>query len=115
MQLFDRLSALADDSNDPAAVRKLFDAINIELFLGFKRVQETKRVVNQVSGGILKWGNALSPIEKYTGPTDRQNVKGAARRKQKSSVGKSLTEPCSTTDSDRRAEPLGNVNRADRI
>ena len=54
MKIFDRLPKLADNSNDPASVRKLFDAINLELFLGFKRVQKTKRVVNHVSGGILK-------------------------------------------------------------
>ena len=115
MELFDRLPALANDSNDPAAVRKLFNAINLELFLGFKKVQKTKRVVNQVSAGILKWGNGPSPIEKYTGPTDRQKVKGAVGKKAKSSADEMPTEPCFPPDSDRSAKSLGNVNRADRI
>lgn len=114
LSLVDRLPDLASDPSNFPAIRALFQAVDLQMFLNFNRVQKQKSFENKLAGGILTVGNVPSPIEKYCGRTDRRSVHEQYRQA-KNPEGEQPSGRLNPTDSDRNDESLGNVNRDDRI
>lgn len=109
-----RLSSLAEDPANLAALGNLFQLVNAQLYVQFQPVKKLRRIENKLSGGILTFGNATPPITKYEGPTGR-------RPKPDSKVGQAARhEKCCAevrefVDFGGRNRSLGNVSRGDRI
>jgi len=101
----DEIAELAQDSANYRAIRKLFDAVNIKIFIKFARVPRGKRVLNKPIGGIITSGNQPPPIELYRGPTARKEVKAALTDESSNSYA--------STDPGTEDKSLGNVNRGD--
>ncbi|MBC7965355.1 MAG: recombinase family protein [Fuerstia sp.] len=108
------LPTLADAHGNLPAIGELFRRINLQMFLRFQPIKKTKRVVNQLSGGVLPIGAAPAPIEKYVGPTGRRALQSNLAYNEKCPLGDPSGQ-MSSLDSDGTAESLGNVNRDDRI
>jgi hypothetical protein len=116
LAVLDRLANLAEQAEDLTALGQLFQQINARLFLRFAEMQQKKRVVNQVAGGVVTFGATAPPVPLYEGPTNRRYVKSQA-----SLLGDS--EPrfhetpgipgCVVPGAE--GESLGNVSRGERI
>lgn len=115
LRLVDQLPNLANDSEDFGKVAELFRTIDLQMFVRFHAVQKAKRVENKQCGGLITWGDAPAPIEKYTGPTSRHAVQVKVSENEKGPKRNTLSEPESNPDSGRKAESLGNGSRDDRI
>ena len=76
----DRLEELATDSNNLPHVGELFRALDVKLFVRFAKIQQSKRVRSELTGGILTLGAAKAPIECYSGRTDRSSVTKAKKK-----------------------------------
>ena len=114
LEIIPRLSELASDPSNLAALGQLFGLLNVQLFLRFHAVQKKSRIENKLAGGLLTWGNAASPIVKYAGPTSRRQLgHGATQQTKPTAVGGS--GDTDVVDSGGRDESLGNVSRGDRI
>ena len=114
-RLADELPRLADDPENFGQVADLFRTINLEMFFHFHAVQKTKRIEHKQTGGVLTWGDALSPIQKYSGPTSRRALKATLSVERKSPEGNFPSGLASDPDSGEKVESLGNVSRDDRI
>ena len=101
-----RLAELADSRDSQASATELIQGTNARLFLGFKQVQQGKRTLNRLSHGVVVFGNAEDPIEKYAGPTTPAKVKS------KSAKGRNKRK---RTNSGEESQSLRNANRDDRI
>ena len=99
----DRLPELIEASGGEGKAAELFRILNLKMFLSFDKVKKTKRVVNQLAGGVVTLGSAAPPIQAYTGPTGRRDVKNASEMVSEAS------------SSDERDESLRNVSRGDMI
>ena len=108
------LPTLADAPENLPAIGELFRRIDLQMFLRFRSIKKTKRVVNQLSGGVLTFGAAPAPIQKYGGPTGRRAIQGRLAHNEKCPMGEPSGQ-MSSLDSGEMAESLGNVNRDDRI
>ena len=111
----DGLPSLADDPENFGQVADLFRTINLQMFVHFHAVQKAKRIEHKQSGGVLIWGDAQSPIQKYSGPTSRRALQASVSVERKSPEGNSPAGLDSDPDSGRKAESLGNGSRDDRI
>lgn len=111
----DQLPNLAQEPEDFNKIAELFRTINLQMFVHFHAVQKAKRIEHKQSGGVLTWGDALSPIQKYSGPTSRRGLQASGSVERKSPVGESPSGLDSDPDSGRKAESLGNGSRDDRI
>jgi hypothetical protein len=114
MALAHKLSALAADSKNFAALGEAFRLVNVRLFLTFRPVAEGKRTLNKLVSGVVTFGSAPPPIEIYNGPTGRREITGSASSEE--------AEPCSArtpllpdSSSGREGCSLGNVSRGDWI
>jgi hypothetical protein len=114
LELIPRLSELAADAGNLAAMGELFGLLNVQLYLRFHAVQKERRIENKMTGGVLAWGNARSPIEKYAGPTSRRRL-GQNAARQNSPGAECESGITDVVDSDGRDKSLGNVSRGDRI
>lgn len=103
------LTELASSQDGITAATELFQATDARLFFSFQRVRQGKRELNRLKRGVVVFGNAEDPIEKYSGPTTPAKVK----RKSLSGV-KNKNAP-KTTNSGEEAKSLRNANRDDRI
>jgi hypothetical protein len=105
---------VTDDSNDLNTARRLIEAVNARMFPRFKRVNEGKRTLNRLSGGVVTFGSAEPPIRLYDGPTSREKVKAAVSRTLAENNG--TDSPTTETVVSRgEGKSLGNVSRGDRI
>jgi hypothetical protein len=109
LEAFKEVQQLAEQAEDLAGATRLFDALNVQLFLRFQPVQKKRRFENKLAGGSIIWGSAEPPIRKYTGPTGKQALKELQARQ--ASENRVLELSIST---DGRNESLGNVSRGDR-
>lgn len=75
LKAFKGAQQLAGQANDLAGATRLFDALNVQLLLRFQPVQKKIRVEHKLAGGIIIWGSAEPPIQKYTGPTGKRALK----------------------------------------
>jgi hypothetical protein len=114
LELIPRLIELAADAGNLAALGELFGLLNVQLYLRFHAVQKKRRIENKLVGGVLAWGNANSPIEKYAGPTSRRLI-GQTRAQPNNPGAKCDSGITDVVDSDGRDKSLGNVSRGDRI
>ena len=103
------LAELAATNDGIASATELFQAMDARLFLAFQRVRQGKRELNRLKRGIVVFGNAEDPIEKYSGPTTPAKVK------RKSPAGMKNKKGAKTTNSGEEAKSLRNANRDDRI
>jgi hypothetical protein len=113
-----RLDELAADPDNLGAVGKLFQTLNVNLFLNFESRQVGKRKLNKLAGGVLTMGDVDFPIEPYKGKTARREVKGTETARVARSTrtgGTTERKPPSKTKNGRRADSLGNVGRGERI
>tara|TARA_R110002072_G_scaffold303073_1_gene492834 strand:+ start:5930 stop:7960 length:2031 start_codon:yes stop_codon:yes gene_type:complete len=99
------LTELAASDDGLASATELFEATNTRVFLAFQKVRQGKRELNRLKRGIVVFGNAEDPIEKYSGPTTPAKVK------RKSPVGLKNKKPPKTTNSGEEAKSLRNANR----
>ncbi|HTQ40929.1 MAG TPA: recombinase family protein [Pirellulales bacterium] len=113
LMLVCQIDKLATDSENLAAVTKLFNLVNARLFLRFVAVRPKKRVVNRICGGIVTFGSAPAPIEIYCGQTSRKHIKNSQTAADAVAPGEK-TLPGSF-QSDGKDESIGNVNRGERI
>ena len=111
MQLVDRLTELAEQSEDFSKAKEIFDLTNLRMFLQFKPKKLTKRVVNKLVGGVVVFGGAEAPIEIYQGPTATSKLK---EKPQKAAKKKRNTNQ-NDLPSGREDKSLRNVSRDDRI
>jgi hypothetical protein len=103
------LAELAASDDGIASATELFQATDARMFLAFQRVRQGKRELNRLKRGIVVFGNAEDPIEKYSGPTTPAKVK------RKSPAGVTNKKAPKTTNSGEEAKSLRNANRDDRI
>jgi hypothetical protein len=103
------LTELAASDNGLASAMELFKATDVRLFLAFQKVPQGKRELNRLKRGIVVFGNAEDPIEKYSGPTTPAKVK------RKPPAGQKNKKAPKTTNSGEEAKSLRNANRDDRI
>jgi len=80
----------------------------------FHAVQKKRRIENKMAGGVLAWGNASAPIEKYAGPTSRRLIgqRAAQQNNPDADCDSGITD---VVDSGGRDKSLGNVSRGERI
>jgi hypothetical protein len=114
LAIIPRLSELAADAGNLAALGELFGLLNVQVYLRFHAVQKKRRIENKMTGGVLAWGNASSPIKKYAGPTSRRLI-GRCAAQQNNPGAKNDTGVTDVVDSGGRDKSLGNVSRGDRI
>ena len=113
MSIVRQLPNLVNQGQDLGAARRLFELLNVRLFLRFHQVRPKRRVLNKVKGGVLTFGDADPPVAIYEGPTARNKVKEAMRGD--TEPGERPVPPQSTVSFGGEKEALGNVNRGDRI
>jgi hypothetical protein len=109
MAFAETLTCSVDDPGDFAAAQRLFDAINVKLFVRFGSGRLGKRAVRKPVSGVITFGDAPPPIAVYAGPTSRIAVKEAAASSAAASTSLEPTSPGQEGDS------LGNVSRGDKI
>ncbi|MGY8771440.1 MAG: recombinase family protein [Pirellulales bacterium] len=117
INIIHQLPKIADESENHEVAKKLFDLLNVRLFLGFQSVQVKKRKLNKLSHGVVTFGSAPAPIDIYNGSTARKNVRTPTAI---DAAGVNLEEISSKTtnnvvSSNREDKSLGNVSRGDRI
>jgi hypothetical protein len=108
----DELAETEPDDGDLAAAGRLFQALNVNLYLDFKEIKQKKRTVNVVSKGILTFGMAEPPVQLYKGPTGRRAL--AANPISEVFSGGSAVR-VGEGDPARGGKSLGNVSRGERI
>jgi DNA invertase Pin-like site-specific DNA recombinase len=104
LRVLQHLTDLAKDSSSLGDLGRLFSALNVQLFLRFQAVQKTKRVEQKLGGGVLTFGAAPPPIEKYAGPTGRRAL-----------AGRMSPANAEVIISGEEEQSSGNVSRGDRI
>jgi hypothetical protein len=118
LELGDRLTKLAEDSVNLPLATEAIKLANLKLFVRFRPIQEGKRSLNKVAGGVVTLGAAASPVPLYEGPTSRERVKELIPRgadnvsKARGRRSPTKSEP---QDSGGEGTSLGNVSRGDRI
>ncbi|WP_207397512.1 recombinase family protein [Bremerella alba] len=113
LELVLNLTELADSKMDDFELpRQLFDLTNVRLFVQFQEVQQGKRTVNQLAGGVVTFGAAEPPIEIYSGPTNRKFVKG--RRKNHRNGNPRRKPELESAYPTEENTSLGNRSRGDR-
>jgi hypothetical protein len=70
-----RLTDLAADPKNYAAISDVFRQVNVRLFLRYEKVKVKKRTLNQLVSGVVTFGSAPPPITIYEGPTGRREIK----------------------------------------
>jgi hypothetical protein len=98
------LPTLAQDANDLPALGELIRRLDVQVYLKFQGKKKKKRIENEMVGGLLTWGDAEPPIQKYHGEVGRQLA--------------GLDSPdgrIAPIDSGLEEKSLGNVSRGDRI
>jgi len=114
-EIIARLSELAGDASNLAALSQLFKQVNVQVYLLFLPVKKRRRTENKMTGGVLTWGNAPSPIQKYQGPTGRGQLRLATSQRTDSPDAINGSGKTDVVDSGGRDRSLGNVSRGDRI
>lgn len=105
-----RLTDLAADPGNHAAVGELFRQVNAKLFVRFRDVAQGKRMLRKPDSGVVTFGDANPPIDLYMGPTTRSKVKEAA-----ASLAAGSGDLASPKSPGWEGDSLGNVNRGDKI
>ncbi|HUE69843.1 MAG TPA: recombinase family protein [Pirellulaceae bacterium] len=106
MAVVGQLTALASDADNLGDLGRLFARLNAQLFLAFHSVRKKKRIEQKLRGGVLTFGTAPAPIEKYAGPTARRSL--TARNSPEIAIDNDVV-------SGREEKSLGNISRGDRI
>ncbi len=65
LALFDQLEVVSTDPTARASAAKLFETINLRLWLNFRDGVKGKRKVRVLTGGILTTGNGATPVSPY--------------------------------------------------
>lgn len=115
MALARRLTDMASDPENFAALSEVFKQVNARLFLRFTKVQKGKRSLNKLVSGVVTFGAAPPPITIYEGPTGRQKLNGSVTTlatKPDSHEPPSVPKPFGPG---REGDSLGNVSRGDWI
>jgi hypothetical protein len=99
MAFAESLTCSVDDPGDFAAAQRLFDAINVKLFVRFGSGRLGKRTVRKPVSGVITFGDAAPPIAVYTGPTSRNAVKEAAASSAAASMSLEPASPGQEGDS----------------
>ncbi len=113
--LLQRLNEWFAQAEDNAAVGELFRQLNVRLFARFQAVQEKKRTLNKLAGGMVTFGSSAPPVEIYSGPTARQKLTGPAvfgTAGPGDPSSPAVPKPIGPGQED---ESLGNVSRGDWI
>ncbi|MBI3828019.1 MAG: recombinase family protein [Planctomycetes bacterium] len=117
LTLLDRLCESSKNMQDSTSTVRLFNELNVRLFLRFEPTVSGKRMLNTLVGGLLTMGAAAMPITPYEGPTARKDIKPVP-------VDSVLTGTCGDLNKMPPREPeekgrevgsLRNVGRGDRI
>ena len=111
-EVIPKLTDLAANASNLAALGQLFGLLNVQVYLRFQAVQKKRRIENKMAGGVLAWGNASSPIEKYAGPTSRRRL-GQNAAQQNNPGAECDSGITDVVDSDGRDKSSGNVSRGD--
>ena len=106
----DRMAELAAGSHDLGGVGRLFQQLNVRLFLQFTEGRWKKRIVNKIAGGVVTFGASAPPVALYEGRTDRRSVKGPAVP-EGTAGQESPGNPGAVPSGD--GNSLGNVNRGE--
>jgi Recombinase/Resolvase, N terminal domain len=113
MAMLDGIEELAADPANLEAIGVLFLRLNAKMFLRFEEVEQKKRTVNKVSGGLVTFGSSPPPVALYEGPTGRRVLIGRPCMPDSShAIKRSPSEPIG---SDQEGKSLGKVNRGERI
>jgi Resolvase, N terminal domain len=115
MALVRHMDQLAADAESLPSVTKLFNIVNARLFLKFELVRPKKRIKSRVSGGIITFGTHTAPIEIYSGPTARKNVKESLAAMDVANRENGDGRHPGQVDAGREGNSIGNVNRGERI
>ncbi len=119
MELVRRLSDLAADEANYAAIGLVFARVNARLFVRFKEVQYKKRKLNKVAGGVVTFGTAPPPIAIYDGPTGRKGLKAGSTKQGPAGVvagphgSESHPQP-DPADPGRESDSFGNRSRGNK-
>jgi hypothetical protein len=113
MEGHDDFAKLSESANDLSSAGKLFASLNARLFFRFVEMQHKKRVVNKVSGGMVTYAEAQSPVALYNGPTCRRHVSGSAILSGAGTPDLLESPGRSGHLSGGEGESLGNVNRGE--
>lgn len=100
------LASLATSDVGQAAAQKLIAAVDAKVFLAFVSVTPKKRTIQKISHGVITFGDAPLPIERYNGPTARTRLDVGRKASASSSNPLSFGE---------QEKSVGNVSRAERI
>jgi hypothetical protein len=112
LQVLDQLGALASDPSNMPAVGELFQRLNARMFLRFHEETWGRRQVNRVTGGVVTFGVAPSPVPLYQGPTSRRQIKQIEPIETASFGAATTNEPSLSA---LEGGSLGNVSRGERI
>ncbi|MCI0334113.1 MAG: recombinase family protein [Planctomycetes bacterium] len=115
IEIIARLKELAADASNLPALSQLFKQVNVQVYLRFLPVKKRRRTENKMTGGVLTWGNAPSPIQKYQGPTGRGQLRLATAQRTYRPDAINGSGKTDVVDSGGRDRSLGNVSRGDRI
>ena len=113
LSALDRIADLAEDPANLESIGQLFARLNVRLFLKFEEVQQKKRRINKVAGGVVTFGASPPPIPLYEGPTGRRALQ--SRVNIEASVSNSPAAPQNTHPSSQEGQSSGNVSRGERI
>lgn len=112
----ENLTSLVQGGDSQASVLEMIRTADIKMFLRFSKVQQGKRTVNKVCGGIITMGDAPLPIKVYTGATDRKSItrtnSGKSRQKTMGLPKNGKAQDYSFSCED---DMLGNESRGERI
>jgi hypothetical protein len=118
LKLADHLVELVSGTENCAVAKEAIELANVRIFLSFRPVRRGKRLLNQVTGGVVTIGAAPPPVALYEGPTSRHKIKRMIPRAATAATkdgGRRSPTDSEPNGSGREGTSLGNVNRGDRI
>lgn len=113
LSALDHIADLAQDPANLESIGLLFTRLNVRLFLKFEEVQQKKRRVHKVAGGVVTFGTSPPPIPLYEGPTGRRALQ--SRVDIEASALSSPAAPQNLHPSSQEGQSSGNVSRGERI
>ncbi len=104
----------ADATPENMGVTDLIRKVDARLYLKFDRVEQGRRVMCLISGGVLTFGQTPPPVPMYHGKTDRAIVRQmmAAGESVSAGLGKSSSD---TLDTGAEVRGSGNVQRVTKL
>lgn len=114
LTLFRQLPELADDDNNLSDIGRAFRILNLQMLVRVQPIKKRIRVENKVSGGVITFGDASPPTEKYTEQTATTAVKTKKPRKEGRSKDSQSSKHESGSGSDGEANSSRNVDLHER-